>query len=250
MSKFQGRTAVVTGGNSGIGLATARKLVAEGANVVIMGRDAKTLDAAVKELGPRARGVRGDVAKLADLDRLFQETKAAFGKVDVLFVNAGLAEFRPFTDIDEAFYDKTTDVNVKGAFFTAQKALPLFPKEGGSIVFNTSVVGSKGWPNMSVYAPTKASLRSLVRVLAGELAPRAIRVNAVAPGPIDTPIYGRMGMPPEAVKEFAAGIQTQVPLKRFGTPEEIADAVLFLASPQASYVTGIELSVDGGIGQV
>lgn len=250
MAGFQGRTAVITGGNSGIGLATAKKLVAQGANVVIMGRDAATLERAVKELGPRARGVRGDVSRLADLDKLAAEAKAlSGGRVDLVFANAGIAEFRPFPETDEAFYDKMMDANVKGAYFTAQKLLPLMG-EGGSLVFNTSVVGWKGWPNMSVYAPTKAALRSLVRVLASELSARGIRVNAVAPGPIETPIYGRLGMPEQAAKDFAAGITAQVPLKRFGTADEVADAVLFLSGPGSTFVTGVELAVDGGIGQV
>lgn len=249
MYVFQDRTAVITGGNSGIGLATAQKLSAHGANIVIMGRDRQTLDAALGQLGSRARGVRGDVAMLADLDRLAAETRAAFGRLDYLFVNAGIAEFRPLDQVDEAFFDKTMAVNVKGAFFTVQKLLPLFDR-GGSIVFTTSVVNQKGWPDMSVYAPSKAALRSLVRVLAAELATRGIRVNAVAPGPVDTPIYGRLGLSPEAVKEFTAGITAQVPLKRFGTAEEVAEAALFLAGPQASFVTGAELGVDGGIGQV
>ncbi len=250
MSSFQGRTAVVTGGNSGIGLATARKLVAQGANVVIMGRDAKTLDAAVNELGPRARGVRGDVSKLADLDRLADETRKAFGRLDLVFVNAGIAEFRSFAESDEAFYNRIMNANLKGAFFTAQKLLPLFDGKGGSIVFNGSGVDVKGWPDTSVYAATKTALRSLARVLASELAPRGIRVNVVSPGPIATPIFGRSGMPAEQAKAFAEGITAQVPLRRFGTPDEVADAVLFLGGAQASFVTGTELYVDGGIAQV
>jgi NAD(P)-dependent dehydrogenase (short-subunit alcohol dehydrogenase family) len=247
---FKGRTAVITGGNSGIGLATAQRLVADGANVVILGRDAKTLEAAVKELGPKARAVRGDVSRLADLDRLADETRKAFGRVDLVFANAGIADFRSFAETDEAFYDKMMDANVKGAYFTAQKLLPLFDDKGGSIIFTGSGVDVKGWPNTSVYAPTKAALRSLVRVLAAELAPRSIRVNVVSPGPIDTPIFGRLAMPADAVKAFADGVTAQVPLKRFGTPDEVASAVLFLASSQASFITGTELYVDGGIAQV
>jgi NAD(P)-dependent dehydrogenase (short-subunit alcohol dehydrogenase family) len=241
MSDFKGRTAVVTGGNSGIGLATARKLVARGANVVIFGRDARTLATALKELGPNARAVQGDVSKLTDLDRLYDEARKAFGGVDIVFANAGIAEFRPVAEVDDGFYDKIMDANVKGAYFTAQKALPHF-KGPGSIVFNTSGVNVKGWPNTSVYAATKAALRSLTRTFAAELAPRTIRVNAVSPGPIETPIFGRLGMPADAVKEFTGGIVAQVPLKRFGTADEVADAVLFLVSEQASSVPVMKLA--------
>ncbi len=180
---------------------------------------------------------------------MYDEAKKAFGKVDIVFANAGIAEFRPAVEVDEAFFDKTTDANVKGAYFTAQKAIPLL-KDGGTIIFNTSGVQVKGWPNTSVYAATKAALRSYTRTFAAELAPRKIRVNAVSPGPVETPIFGRLGMPTEQAHEMLKGIISQVPLGRMGTSDEVADAVLFLASDKAAFITATELAVDGGIAQV
>lgn len=247
--KLKNKTAVITGGNSGIGLATAREFINEGARVIIMGRDQKTLDAAVKELGPNASGVQGDITKLADLDKLFAEAKSKFGKIDILFANAGVALFAPFDQTDENLLDANLNVNVKGSFYTVQKALGLL-SEKSSIIFNTSVVNVKGFPGTSAYSASKAALRSLVRTLATELIEKGVRVNAVSPGPIDTPIYGRLGMPAEAVKDMAAGFEQMVPMKRFGQASEVAKAVLFFASEDSSFVTGSELAIDGGLTQL
>lgn len=247
--KLKNKTAVITGGNSGIGLATTREFINEGARVIIMGRDRKTLDAAVKELGPNASGVQGDITKLADLDKLFAEAKSKFGKIDILFANAGVALFAPFDQTDENLLDANLNVNVKGSFYTVQKALGLL-SEKSSIIFNTSVVNVKGFPGTSAYSASKAALRSLVRTLATELIEKGVRVNAVSPGPIDTPIYGRLGMPAEAVKDMAAGFEQMVPMKRFGQASEVAKAVLFFASEDSSFVTGSELAIDGGLTQL
>jgi NAD(P)-dependent dehydrogenase (short-subunit alcohol dehydrogenase family) len=249
MKRLEGKVAVVTGGNSGIGLATAKRLQDEGAKVAILGRSRKTLDEAVKTIGNGVVAVQGDVAKLADLDKLYAEVSQRLGKIDVLFVNAGVAKFAPFAETSESTYNENFDTNIKGAFFTIQKALPLL-NDGASIILNTSVVDQKGTTGASAYAATKAALRSLARTTAAELAGRGIRVNAVAPGPIVTPIFGRTGLPQEAVDEFAKQVIAQVPMKRFGQPEEVAGAVAFLASQDASYITGVEINVDGGLGQI
>ena len=249
MKRFEGKVAVITGGNSGIGLATAQRFVAEGAKVAISGRSQKTLEEAVKLLGSGILAVKADVSKLADLDRFYSAVKQQFGKIDILFVNAGVAKFVPLANSDEAHYDEIFDINAKGAFFTIQKALPHL-RDGGSIVLNSSVVDSKGMTNGSVYAATKGALRSFTRSIAAELIARNIRVNSVAPGPIETPIFGRTGLPQEAIDDFAKGILSSVPMKRFGKPEEVAGAVTFLASPDASYITGVEINVDGGMGQI
>ena len=249
MKRFEGKVAVVTGGNSGIGLATAKRLQEEGARVAISGRSRKTLDEAVKTIGNGVVAVQGDVASLGDLDKLYAEVSQKLGKIDVLFVNAGVAKFAPIGDTSESLYDEQFDINVKGAYFTIQKALP-FLRDGASIVLNTSVAGTKGNPGTSAYSSTKAALRSLARTLAAELVGRGIRVNAVAPGPIVTPIFGRTGLPQEAIDEFSKKILETNPMKRFGQPEEVAAAVAFLASQDASYITGVELNVDGGAGQV
>ncbi len=249
MKRLEGKVAVVTGGNSGIGLATAKRFQEEGAKVAILGRSRKTLDEAVKAIGNGVVAVQGDVANLKDVDRLYAEVSQKLGKIDVLFVNAGVAKFVPFADTSESIYDEQFDINIKGAYFTIQKALPLL-NDGASIILNTSVVGQKGTAGASAYAATKAALRSLARTTAAELVGRGIRVNTVAPGPIVTPIFGRIGLPKEAIDELAKEIIAQVPMKRFGQPEEVAGAVAFLASQDASYITGVEINVDGGLGQI
>ena len=249
MKRLEGKVAVVTGGNSGIGLATAKRLQEEGARVAISGRSRKTLDEAVKTIGNGVVAVQSDVAKLADVDKLYSEVSQKLGKIDVLFVNAGVAKFAPFSETTESVYDEQFDINIKGAYFTIQKALP-FLNDGASIILNTSVVDSKGYAGASAYSATKAALRSLARTTAAELAGRGIRVNTVAPGPIVTPILGRTGLSKEALDEFVTETVPKIPMKRFGQPEEVAGAVAFLASQDASYITGVEINVDGGMGQI
>jgi len=249
MGNFTGKVAVITGGNSGIGLATAQELEAQGAKVVIFGRNQEKLNEAKAQLNGHSVSIQGDVTKVADLERLFAETERQLGKIDVLFVNAGVALPAPLDSVTEEFWDNQFNINVKGAFFTVQKAVPHL-NEGASIILNTSVVNGKGWAGMSVYGATKAALRYLARTLSAELVGKGIRVNAVSPGPISTPIYGKMGMPEEQLNEFAANVQGQVPMGRFGEPTEVAKAVAFLASTDSSYVLGSELAVDGGLSQL
>jgi len=249
MPRLSGKVAVVTGGNSGIGLATAKRFRAEGAQVVISGRDQKTLDEAVKTIGDGVVAVRADVSKPSDLDKLYKTVSEKFGKIDVLFANAGIAKFAPVADSGEALFDEQFDVNVKGVYFTIQKALPLLT-DGASIIINSSVVNETGNANMSIYAATKAAVRSFARTLTAELVDRGIRVNVVSPGPIVTPIFGRTGLPKEAVDAFAQQVVAKVPMKRFGQPEEVPNTVLFLATPESSYITGVDINVDGGMGQV
>jgi NAD(P)-dependent dehydrogenase (short-subunit alcohol dehydrogenase family) len=249
MASLRGKVAVVTGGNSGIGLATAKRFREEGARVAISGRDQKTLDEAVKTIGGDVIAVRADVSKVADLDKFYKIVGDKFGKIDVLFANAGVAKFAPFADSTESMFDETFDINVKGVFFSIQKALPLL-NDGASIIINSSVVNETGIAAASVYSATKAAVRSFARTLTTELVDRGIRVNVVSPGPITTPIFGRMGLPKEALDELARDVQTKVPMKRFGKPEEIASTVLFLATPESSYITGVDINVDGGMGQV
>lgn len=246
MGRLEGKVAVVTGGNSGIGLAAAREFGREGARVVITGRDARTLAEAARELGGEVLALRSDSASLADTDALFKAVKERFGRVDVLFVNAGVGKFAPLEETDEALFDQIMDVNFKGAYFTIQKALPLL-SDGASVILNASVVAHVGFPNSSVYSASKAALLSLVRTLSADLAGRGIRVNAVSPGPVETPIFGRLGLPPEEREETMKGLREQVPLKRFGRPEEIAKAVLFLASADSSFLVGTEIVADGGV---
>src|SRR6478672_5944879 len=227
MGRLEGKVAVVTGGNSGIGLATAKRFQEEGAKVAISGRSKKTLGEAVKTIGNGVLAVQADVSKLAELDKLYKEVSEKLGKIDVLFVNAGVAKFASISDTSESTYDEQFDINIKGAFFTIQKAIPLL-NDGASIILNTSVAGSKGNANTSAYSATKAALRSLARTAAAELVERGIRVNAVAPGPIVTPIFGKTGLPQETVDQFAKEIIETVPMKRFGQPEEVAATVAFL----------------------
>jgi NAD(P)-dependent dehydrogenase (short-subunit alcohol dehydrogenase family) len=249
MNRLQGKVAVVTGGNSGIGLATAQRLQQEGARVAIAGRSKLTLDQAVKTIGNGVLALQTDVSSLEDIDKLYAEVSRKLGKIDVLFVNAGIAKFAPFADTSETLYDEQFDTNIKGAYFTIQKALPYL-NDGASIILNTSVVDSQGTPGASAYAATKAALRSLARTTAAELVGRGIRVNTVAPGPIITPIFGKTGLPQEALDAFSKEIIAKVPMKRFGQPEEVAATVAFLASQDASYITGVEINVDGGLGQI
>ena len=249
MSKLNNKIAVVTGGSSGIGLATARRFIADGAEVFITGRNQGTLDAAIVELGDRATAVHGDVAKLEDLDRLFAHVAERFGRIDVLFANAGIAPFSPLEAVTQSDFDALFNINVRGLFFTVQKALPLL-SVGASVILNASVVAQSGIPNTSVYSATKAAVRSLGRTLAAELSPRGIRVNVVSPGLIETPLVGKLGLNQDEVDAFTAEVVAQTPLGRTGRPEEIAATVAFLASDDASYFTGADLVADGGMVQV
>jgi NAD(P)-dependent dehydrogenase (short-subunit alcohol dehydrogenase family) len=250
MKRLEGKVALVTGGNSGIGLATAKRLHDEGAKVAISGRNQKTLDEAVKAIGKDVLAVQSDVAKFADLDKLLSAVSQKFGKIDVLFANAGIYKFVPFAATSETLYDELFDINAKGVYFTVQKALP-FLNDGASIVLNTSIANEVGLVNGTAYAATKAALRSFTRSFAAELVGRGIRVNAVSPGPIETPAgFERSGLSKDQMEEFAKNIVAQVPMKRMGQPSEIAAAVAFLASADASYITGSEIAVDGGFGQI
>jgi len=249
MGKLEGKIALVTGGNGGIGLATAKRFVSEGAYVFITGRRIEELGAAVKEIGRNVTGVQGDVSKLADLDRLFAQIKREKGKLDIVFANAGVAKYAPLGTITEEFYDSIFNTNVKGLLFTVQKALPLLP-DGASIILNASIVGSKGFAANSVYSATKAAVRSFARTWTTDLKDRRIRVNAVSPGATDTPGARDLLASSEVGEQRKKMISTMTPLGRIGTPDEIAKAVVFLACDDSSYVTGIELFVDGGFAQV
>jgi len=246
-SRFEGKVALVTGGNSGIGRAVAERLVGEGARVVVVGRNRETVDATAAALGAAAHGIVADTSKLADLDRVIAATRDfGGGRLDVVFANAGSATFGPLAAMTEEAWDGMFDVNVKGVYFTVQKAVPLM-RAGGAIVLNASVAAGKGNPVGSIYGASKAAVRSFGRTIAAELVERGIRVNVVSPGPIETPIFDRM-MTPEQVAELKVAWAARNPMKRFGTTDEVAVAVLFLASNDASYVTGVDLLVDGGVG--
>ncbi len=250
MKRLDGKVALVTGGSSGIGLATAKRFEAEGAQVFITGRRRSELDAAITSIGGGAVAVQGDVANLEHLDRLCETIKQRAGRLDVLFANAGLGEFVPLERVTEAHFDKTFGVNVKGTLFTVQKALRLMP-DGASIVINGSVASIRGTPAFGVYAASKAALRSFARTWSNELKPRRIRVNVVSPGTIITPGYrNELGLSEGQIEQIKAQASATTPLGRTGTPDEIAKAVLFLASDDSSYVTGVELFVDGGAAQV
>ena len=247
--KLAGKVAVITGGSSGIGLATAQRFAAEGAYVYITGRRQSELDAAVKQIGANITAVQGDVSNLADLDRLYEAVTQNHGRIDVVFANAGGGEFLPLGAITEDHFDKIFNSNVKGLVFTVQKALPLIP-DGGSIILNASIAGSKGLEAFSVYSASKAAVRSFARGWTIDLKQRKIRVNAISPGPIDTPILSGLAQTAEESNQMKAGLAAMVPLGRMGQPEEIASAALFLALADSSFITGIELFVDGGAAQI
>jgi NAD(P)-dependent dehydrogenase (short-subunit alcohol dehydrogenase family) len=249
VDKLEGKIALITGGNSGIGLATAKQFVNEGAYVFITGRRDPELAAAVKEIGRNVTGVQGDVSNLGDLDRLFAQIKREKAKLDIVFANAGVATHAPLGKITEEFYDSIFNINVKGLLFTVQKALPLLP-DGASIILNASIVASKGLPANSVYSASKAAVRSFARTWTMDLKDRRIRVNAVSPGVTDTPGLENLLASTEAGKQRLKMLSSTVPLARMGTPDEIAKAVVFLASDDSSYITGTELFVDGGFAQV
>ncbi|HET7344475.1 MAG TPA: glucose 1-dehydrogenase [Nitrososphaeraceae archaeon] len=255
MKKLEGKVAVITGGSSGIGLATAQRFVSEeGAYVFITGRRQSELDAAVKQIGKNnnnVTGVQGDVSNLADLDRLYATVKEQKGHIDILFANAGVSELAPLGAITEAHFDKTFSINVKGLLFTVQKALPLFQDgSGGSIILNASIAASKGFEASTVYSATKAAIRSFARTWTVELRHHKIRVNAISPGPIDTSIFNGLAQSQEQIEQFKTSFVSTVPLGRMGSPDEVTKAVSFLASDDSSYVTGIELFVDGGMAQI
>ena len=248
MDRFKGKTAVITGGTTGIGLATAKLFINEGARVIVTGRTSARIKAAQAELGDNAIVIHSDATSLPDMDALAEKVKETFGKLDVLFVNAGYVRFAPFEAVTEEVYDEMLNLNAKGPYFIVQKLAPLMP-EGSSVVFTTSIANVKGMPNMSAYGAAKAALRAITRSLAAELLPRGIRVNAVSPGPIESPILLKTGMPKEAADQAYVQMKESVPMKRIGQPEEIAKAVAFLAI-DATYTTGAELPVDGGWSQL
>jgi NAD(P)-dependent dehydrogenase (short-subunit alcohol dehydrogenase family) len=244
MKKLTNKVALVTGGNSGIGYAAAAELAAQGAQVIVTGRNKEALLTAENELN--VTGIIADQADLQSIDNLVSEVKSKFGALDIIFLNAGIASFAPLESASEAHYDSIMNVNVKGVYFTIQKLLPIL-NDGGSIILNTSINASVGMPNSSVYAASKGALLSLNRVFATELASRKIRVNAVSPGPVETPLYGKLGLSKEEVEGFGSVLGDKILLKRFGQPSEIAKTVGFLASDDASFITGTEIVVDGGL---
>ena len=245
MGRFADKVAVITGGTSGIGLATAKQLASEGAKIAVTGRTPETAEGVKPALGPEALVAAADVTDADQLDALFERVRATFGRIDVLFANAGAAKLAPVSETTEELFDSVMAANLKGAYFTAQKALPLM-SDGGAIVFTTSWFVETGIAGTSVVSASKAALRSLTRTLAAELIGRNIRVNAVSPGVTETPLFDKLGLSADAVQEMGANLLKTIPAGRFGTPDEIAKAVAFLASDDASYITGVELAVDGG----
>lgn len=246
MKRLQDKTALITGANSGIGFATAKEFIAQGAKVIITGRKQAALDAALKELGPNAFPLLSDTAEMGDINKLAAQVTSIFPRIDILFINAGIGKFAPIDAVDEAHFDEQFNINVKGAFFTIQQLLPLM-NDGGSIILNTSINAHIGMANSSVYSATKAALITFARTLSSELLPRKIRVNAISPGPVKTPILSKTGVPVDQLDALTAGIQSKVPLGRFGDPEEIARIATFFASDDSSFVLGAELIADGGM---
>ena len=249
MQNFDNKTVLVTGGNSGIGLATALQFAKQGARVIITGRDQATLDQAKTQLGANAIALRNDAGDIQAAKALAAHLTERGVTLDALFINAGVAKFAPLESVDEDLWDQTFNANVKGAYFAIQALSPLF-NTGAAIVLNGSINAHIGMPNSSVYAASKAALISLAKTLSGELISRGIRVNVVSPGPVQTPLYGKLGVPADQLDALAAGIQAQIPLKRFGTPDEVASAVVYLSSPAAAFIVGTELIVDGGMSQL
>ncbi len=247
--KLKNKVAVITGGNSGIGFATAKLFLEEGAKVIITGRRKEAVSDAIKEISGGVIGITSDSSKISDIDDLYNQIDNLYGKIDILFLNAGVATFEPLEQVSETTYDYQMNTNLKGLFFNVQKALPLL-KEGASIIFTTSTADQKGFPNTSVYSASKAAVRNLARTLSAELLPRGIRVNSIAPGPIETPIFDKLGFPQEAVVDVKEQFTSMIPMKRMGTAEEIAKGALYLASDDSSYVAGIDLSIDGGAAKI
>ncbi len=247
MKKLEGKVAVITGGNSGIGLETAKLFKEHGAKVVITGRRKEAVEQAAYNLG--VHGIVSDTSDIQSIGRLYDQVKELLGSIDILFLNAGIAQFSTLENVDEAHYDSIFNTNVKGLYFNIQKALPLL-NEGASVILNTSAVSTKGYPSTSVYSATKAAVRSFARTLSAELLPKKIRVNAIAPGPIETPIYDKLTLPKEAREGLGTEFANANPMKRFGSSEEIAKPALFLASSDSSYISGVELNVDGGATQL
>jgi NAD(P)-dependent dehydrogenase (short-subunit alcohol dehydrogenase family) len=246
MKRFEGKVAVITGGNSGIGLGTARAFAREGAQVAITGRDEASLKSAERELGSGALAVRADVSRISDIESAMERIRERFKKIDALFVNAGVGKFVPFDQVTESFYDETMAVNLKGVFFTVQKALPLL-SSGATVVLNASINGHKGMPGTTVYGATKAAVINLARTMSADLVGRGIRVNAISPGPVESALLQRAGLPDEQVSQTKEWIKSQVPMKRFARPDEIAEAVLYLCSSASSFVVGADLVIDGGM---
>lgn len=245
MANFEGTVVVVTGGTSGIGLATAEAFARAGARVVITGRNRERLDLAVARVGGEVLAIRSDASKLSDIDAMLEETKQRYGKIDTLFLNAGISRLAPIEDVTEALFDEIVDTNFKGVFFAIQKSLPYLNRPA-SIVLNSSMSGFIGQHSLSVYSAAKAALRSISKTLATELGPRGVRINVVSPGYIDTPIAATLGFSTEAIREFFEAVSARCPARRGGEPEDVANAVLFLAAPESSYIIGAELVVDGG----
>lgn len=244
--RFQGKVAVVTGGNSGIGLGVAKAYAHEGAQVAITGRNQKTLEMAAQEIGSGTLAVQSDAGKVAEIESAMRKINERFGRIDALFVNAGVGKFVPLEEVTEQFFDETVNINMKGVFFTVQKAVPLMPK-GSAIVLNASINAHLGMPGSAVYGATKAAVLNMAKTLSADLLEKGIRVNAISPGPITSALLERDGLTQEKLRETKDWIQSQVPMKRFGTPEEVAAAVLYLTAPESAFVLGAELIIDGGM---